>query len=133
MSLTIRLPVTTEHYLRESATREGMPLERYISQLLTATSLSKNVKKKKLLTEQELLTHCQLDIQIADLEEYHRLRTLFKTDKITENERESLIELNNLIEIAHAKRMNYVFQLAKLRNISLENTMLDLGIKHLST
>jgi hypothetical protein len=132
MSLTIQLPVTTEHYLRESATREGMPLERYISQLLTATSLSKNVKKKKLLTEQELLTHCQLDIQIADLEEYHWLRTLFKIDKITENERESLIELNNLIEIAHAKRMNYVFQLAKLRNISLENTMLDLGIKHLS-
>ena len=41
MSLIIQLPVTTEHYLRESATREGMPLERYISQLLTATSIFK--------------------------------------------------------------------------------------------
>jgi hypothetical protein len=132
MSLTIQLPVTTEHYLRESATREGMPLEHYISQLLTATSISKNAKKKKILTEQELLTHCQLDIQMADLEEYHRLRTLFKTDKITEEERENLIQLNDLIEIAHAKRMGYVLQLAQLRKISLEKTMLDLGIKHLS-
>ena len=132
MSLTIQLPVTTEHYLRESATREGMPLERYISQLLTATSISKNTKKKKLLTEQELLAHCQLDIQTDDLEEYHRLRTLFKLDKITEDERENLIQLNDLIEIAHAKRMSYVLQLAQLRNISLEKAMLDLGIKHLS-
>lgn len=132
MSLTIQLPVTTEHYLRESATREGMPLERYISQLLTATSISKNAKKKKLLTEQELLTHCQLDIQTDDLEEYHRLRTLFKLDKITEEERENLIQLNDLIEIAHAKRMSYVLQLAQLRNISLEKMMSDLGIKHLS-
>ncbi len=132
MSLTIQLPVTTEHYLRESATREGMPLERYISQLLTATSISKNAKKKKLLTEQELLTHCQLDIQTDDLEEYHRLRTLLKLDKITEDERENLIQLNDLIEIAHAKRMSNVLQLAQLRNISLEKAMLDLGIKHLS-
>ena len=133
MSLTIQLPVTTEHYLRESATREGMPLERYISQLLTATSISKNTKKKKLLTEEELLAHCQLDIQTDDLEEYHRLKTLFKLDKITEDERENLIQLNDLIEIAHAKRMGYVLQLAQLRTISLEKAMLDLGIKHLST
>jgi hypothetical protein len=132
MSLTIQLPVTTEHYLRESATREGMPLERYISQLLTATSLSKNAKKKKPLTEKELLKHIQLDVQTDDLEEYHRLRTLFKANKITEEERETLIQLNDLIEIAHAKRMGYVLQLAQLRNIPLENAMMDLGIKHLS-
>jgi hypothetical protein len=132
MSLIIQLPVTTEHYLRESATREGMPLERYIAQLLTATSISKNTKKKKPVTEKELLKHIQLDIQTDDLEEYHRLRTLFKVNKITETERENLIQLNDLIEIAHAKRMSYVLQLAKLRNIPLEKAMEDLGIKHLS-
>jgi hypothetical protein len=132
MSLTIQLPVTTEHSLRESATREGMPLERYIAQLLTATSLSKTPKKKKSLTEAELLKYSHLDIQTTDLEEYHRLKTLFKTDKITEDERQNLIQLNDLIEIAHAKRMGYVLQLAQLRKISLEKAMSDLGIKHLS-
>jgi hypothetical protein len=88
------------------------------------------IKDSKPSTEAEFLKHTQLDIHIDDLEEYHRLRTLFKTDKITENEREFLIQLNDLIEIAHAKRMNYVLQLAKLRNISLEKAMSDLGIKH---
>ena len=133
MSLTIQLPMTTEHYLRENATREGMSLERYIAQLLTATSISKSAKKnKKSLTEAELLKHCQLAVQTDDLAEYHRLRTLYKLNKITDEERESLIQLNDLIEIAHAKRMSYVLQLANLRNISLEKVMTDLGIKHLS-
>lgn len=132
MSLTIQLPVTTEHSLRESATREGMSLERYIAQLLTITSITKTPKKKKPLTEDELFKYCQLDIQTADLEAYHRLKTLFKTDKITENERENLIQLNDLIEVAHAKRMGYVLQLAQLRKVSLEKMMSDLGIKHLS-
>jgi hypothetical protein len=131
MSLIIQIPLTTEHYLRESATREGMPLERYISQLLTATSISKRAKKKKTLTENELLKHSQLDVQTDDLAEYHRLKKLLKLEKITEEEREILIQLNDLIEIAHAKRMGYVLQLAQLRNITLENAMKDLGIKHL--
>jgi hypothetical protein len=133
MSLIIQLPVTTEHYLRESATREGMPLERYISQLLTATSIAiNNKKKKKTLTEGDLLKYCQLDIQTDDLEEYHRLKVLFKLNKITDEERETLIQLNDLIEIAHAKRMAYVLQLAQIRHITLEKAMADLGIKHLS-
>ena len=129
MSLTIQLPLTTEHYLRESATREGMSLERYITQLLTATSISKNAKKSEIpLTEAELLKHCQLAVQTDDLAEYHRLRTLYQSNNITDDERESLIQLNELIEIAHAKRMAYVLQLATLRNVSLEQTMKDLGI-----
>lgn len=133
MSLTIQLPATTEHSLRESAIQEGMSLERYITQLLTATSISKNTKKSETpLTEAELLKHCQLAVQTDDLAEYHRLRTLYHANKLTDEERESLIQLNELIEIAHAKRMAYVLQLANLRNVSLEQTMKDLGIKHLS-
>jgi hypothetical protein len=133
MSLTIQLPVTTEHYLRENATREGMPLEHYIAQLLTATSISSVAKKKKKpLTEGELLKLSQLDVQADDLQEYHRLKGLFEANKMADAERNALIQLNELIEIAHAKRMSFVIQLAKLRNVSLEKTMLDLGIKHLS-
>ena len=132
MSLTIQLPTTTEHYLRENATREGMPLERYIAQLLTETSILMTAKKKKKsLTEDELLKHIELDIQTDDLQEYYRLTELFKSGKITEQEREILVQLSNLVEIAHAKRMAYVLQLSKLRKVSLEKLMADLGIKQL--
>ena len=133
MSLTIQLPLTTEHHLRENATREGMPLESYISQLLTATSFSTTTgNKKKSATENELLHHIQLDIQQDDLREYHRLKMVFTSGTINDEERASLIQLNDLMEIAHAKRMEYVFQLAKLRKVSIEKLMTDLGIKHFS-
>jgi hypothetical protein len=131
MSLTIQIPVTTEHYLRENATREGMSLERYIAQLLTATSISTK-KKKKPRTELELLKHIQLDVQLDDLQTYCNLKENFESGKLTEQERETLIQLNELIEIAHAKRMVYVIELAKLRHISIEKAMLDLGVKHLT-
>ena len=131
MSLTIQIPVTTEHYLRENATREGMSLERYIAQLLTATSIS-NKKKKKPLSEPELLKHIQLDVKVEDLQMYISLKEHFKSGKLNEQERETLIQLNELIEIAHAKRMVYIAELAKLRHISLEKAMLDLGVKHVA-
>jgi soluble P-type ATPase len=73
-----------------------------------------------------------LDVQLDDLQAYCSLKETFKSGKLTEQERETLIQLNELIEIAHAKRMGYVIELAKLRHISLEKAMSDLGIKHLT-
>ena len=130
MSLTIQIPVTTEHYLREIAKRQGMSLEHYISQLLTDTSISTlNKKGKKSITEIELLQKIQLDIQAEDLNEFYILTQLLKSGKITEQERETLIQLNDLVEIAHAKRMQYVLELAKLRKVSFDKVLTDLGIK----
>ena len=129
MSLTIQIPVTTEHYLREIAKRQGMSLEHYISQLLTDTSISTlNKKGKKSITEIDLLQKIQLNIQADDLHEFYRLTQLLKAGKITEKERETLIQLNDLVEIAHAKRMQYVLQLAKLRKVSFDKILTDLGI-----
>ena len=130
MSLTIQIPVTTEHYLRENANRQGMSIEDYIAQLLTETSVSAFSKKgKKTLSEIELLQKAQLDIQENDLQEYNRLKNLLKSGKVTEQERENLIKLNDLVERAHAKRMQFILQLAKLRKVPLETVLIDLGIK----
>ena len=129
MSLTIQIPVTTEHYLREIAKRQGMSLEHYISQLLTDTSISTlNNKGKKSITEIDLLQKIQLNIQADDLHEFYRLTQLLKSGKITEKEKETLIQLNDLVEIAHAKRMQYVLQLAKLRKVFFDKILTDLGI-----
>ena len=129
MSLTIQIPVTTEHYLREIAKRQGMSLEHYISQLLTDTSISTlNNKGKKSITEIDLLQKIQLNIQADDLHEFYRLTQLLKSGKITEKEKETLIQLNDLVEIAHAKRMQYVLQLAKLRKVFFDKILTDLRI-----
>lgn len=130
MSLTIQLPLTIEQNLRETALKKGVSLENYVMQLLMLNSKAKETKKKKKdLTETDLLMRIHLEIDPKDLEEYYRLGTAFKLGTITELEHEKLLQLNDLIEIAHAKRMKYLLALARLRQVSLEAIMDDFGIK----
>ena len=130
MSLTIQLPLTIEQHLREHATKQGVSLENYIMQILALNSRKKESKnRKKDITEQELLIHAQLNVLPKDLEEFYRLGALFKSGTIADDEYESLLQLNDLIEIAHAERMKHLFALAKLRDVSIETVMHDLGIK----
>ena len=130
MSLTIQLPLTIEQHLRETAIKQGLSLENYVMQILALKSSSNEGKKrKKGLTENDLLMHTQMNILPDDLEEFYRLSKLYKSGELTVDEHEKLAYLNDLIEIAHAERMKYVVALAKLRNISLEVVMDDLGIK----
>lgn len=129
MSLTIDLPITVEHTLRKNAEKQGITIERYISSLLTEFDSKKSIEYPESLTENELLQRIQLDVHPTDLEEYYRLTEIFKTGNITLEDHEKLINLNDLIEIAHANRMKYLLELAKLRNKSLEDMVYELGIK----
>lgn len=129
MSLTIDLPITVEHTLRKNAEKQGITIERYISSLLTEFDSKKSIEYPESLTENELLQRIQLDVHPTDLEEYYRLAEIFKTGNITLEDHEKLINLNDLIEIAHANRMKYLLELAKLRNKSLEDMVYELGIK----
>ena len=128
MSLTIQLPLTIEQHLRETAIKQGISLENYVMQILTVNS-RKETKKKKALTESDLLVRIQLNVLPTDLEEFYHLTSLFKSGTISETEHEKLTQLNELIEIAHADRMKYLLALAQLRHVSLETAMCDLGIK----
>lgn len=129
MSLTIQLPLTIEQNLREIAKKQGLSLESYVMQILAHNSRKKESKKKeKDLTETELLTHTQLNVLPSDLEEFYRLSSLFNAKTISDIDYEKLLQLNDLIEIAHAERMKYILVLANLRNVSLETMMHDLGI-----
>lgn len=129
MSLTIQLPLTVEQHLREHATKQGVSLENYVMQILALNSRKKEVKKGKDFTESELLMLTQLNVLPSDLEEFYRLSAAFKSKNITEEEYEKLLQLGDLIEIAHAERIKYVLALAQLRQVSLESVMQDLGIK----
>ncbi|WP_353481177.1 hypothetical protein [Haliscomenobacter sp.] len=129
MSLTIDLPITVELTLRKNAEKQGVTLERYISSLLTEFDGEKSIEPQENLTENELLQRIHLNVNPTDLEEYYRLTEIFKAGNITLKDHEKLINLNDLIEIAHANRMKYLLELAKLRNKSLEDMVYELGIK----
>ena len=92
------------------------------------------MEHQKELTEAELLHHLQLSIDPKDLKEYQQLVAIFKGGEISPEDHERLIQLSDLVEIAHAMRMKLVVALAKLRNISLEDMLRELdapSIAHL--
>ena len=129
MSLTIELPISVERALRKQAEQQGVALENYISDLLSSIPTDNFTEQSKERTEVQLLEKIQLNVAPQDLEEYYRLGALFKSGQITEAEHEKLLSLNDVIEIAHAERIKYVIELAKLRNQSLEDVVLELGLK----
>lgn len=129
MSLTIELPISVERALRKQAEKQGVALESYISDLLSSIPTDNFTEQPKKHSEVELLEKIQLNVAPEDLEEYYRLNALFKSGQITDAEHDKLLTLNDLIEIAHAERIKYVIELAKLRNQSLEDIVLELGLK----
>jgi hypothetical protein len=129
MSLTIELPISVERALRKQAEQQGVALESYISDLLSSIPTDNFTEQPKKSTEVQLLEKIQLNVAPQDLEEYYRLSALFKSGQITDAEHEKLLALNDVIEIAHAERIKYVIELAKLRNQSLEDVVLELGLK----
>ena len=129
MSVTLAIPPTIEQQLRDDAARQGVSLEQYITQVLISGLSGSNQPDADELNEDELLQRIQLNVQPKELEEYDRLVERRKAEQLSNAEYEKLLILTNRIEIAHAERMKYVVALAKLRGVSLEQIMLDLGIQ----
>ncbi len=129
MSVTLAIPPTIEQQLRDDAARQGVSLEQYITQVLMSGLSGSNQPDADELSEDELLQRIQLNVQPKELEEYDRLVERRKAEQLSNAEYEKLLILTNRIEIAHAERMKYVVGLAKLRGVSLEQIMLDLGIQ----
>lgn len=130
MALTINLPTTIEQQFRQEADSKGISLDNYLLRLLQqAASLSKKRVSSKQLSESELLEKINLDISEAEWTTYKHLIGLRRAEVLTEKEHETLIALGDKIEIANAKRVKYLFELAQLRGISIEKLMNNLGIK----
>jgi hypothetical protein len=130
MSLTIELPTSIEQQFRQEATSKGLSLDNYLVQVLKQVAqLSQRKVSQKPLSEASLLKKINLGISDAEWAMYKDLITLRREERLTEQDHERLIALGDKIENANALRLQYLFDLAKLRNVSLPHLMADLGIK----
>ncbi len=130
MALTINLPQSIEQELRQEAASKGMSLDSYFLRLLKqAATRSQPKNAAQSLSETDLLKKVNLDISEAEWISYRHLISLRRAERLTEQEHETLIQLGNKIENAHAKRMEHLWSLAQLRGVSLDKIMQDLGIK----
>lgn len=79
--------------------------------------------------ETTLLQKINQGLPLATWQRYHELVAKRRAETPTPEEHAGLIALSNQIEEAHARRMEYLVELARLRQISLEALMEQLGIK----
>ncbi len=123
MAITLELPPELEHQLREEAAQNGLSLDRHISQRLVETHQP--------LTEAALLQRIRPDLGLTPeiWGRYDQLVGQRRAENLTAYEYDELIALDNMIEQANVERIKYLIELAKIRAVSLEKVMSDLGIR----
>ncbi len=128
MTLTLELPDALERQLTTKAAKLGLSLDRYIVQDLD----DRNQPSASLpLSERELLQRIKPDLGItaADWSRYDHLLALLRAEQLSESEHLELIALIERVEMANAERLGYLFELSKLRRVSVRQVMSDLGIR----
>ena len=127
MTLNLELPQAIEQQLIQEANLQGISLDNYLVQFLKRTV--HKTKTKKQLSESALLKKINLDFSEAEWADYKQLIVLRRSENINEQDYQRLLFLGDKLELANAKRFKYLIELAKLRQVSLDKLMSDLGIK----
>ncbi|HLK55977.1 MAG TPA: hypothetical protein VKU00_05420 [Chthonomonadaceae bacterium] len=125
--LQIELDTETENRLKHISQQEGSEVGEVASRLLAQAARSARPIQE--VTETELLRKINEGWSSERWERYHTLTAKRRTENLTEDEYSELVALTNEREIAHARRMKYLLELANLRQISLDAVMDSLGIR----
>lgn len=127
MSITINIKPELEERLKEIAIQEGKQLDNVIIDLLEGQLLPDPLPDLK-KQESELLQRVNLGISAETWERYYRLLEKRDAETLKDEEHKELLALVNQIELANAERMKCLVELARIRQVSLETIMKDLGI-----
>lgn len=102
-------------------------LEDFINQILVfqAKKRANNLSG----AETKLLKSIYRKFSAEKLARLKQLRERMQTADLSEKEYEDLASLSDSLEIFHARRMKHLVELAKIRGLSLEEMMKQLGIK----
>ncbi len=130
MALTIDMAPETERRLRDEAAREGLELEKFVlrtmEERLDRTGNGHAPHSPR--AESELLQHINEGLPAETWRQYHALIAMRDAGTLTADDQELLVGLIDQVEIAHARRMGYLVELANLRGTTLDELMDSLGI-----
>lgn len=130
MALTIDMAPDMETRLRDEAAREGVEPERFILQTVAERLGRAGGAGAPHLprAESELLDEMDLGVSPDAWDRYHMLIGRRDDGSLTAEEHGELIKLSDGIEVANARRVHALIELAALRHTSLEELMRTLGI-----
>lgn len=127
MTITIDLAPEVEQRLREESARSGLAAD-----VFARLAVEERLRPARMLVlphrESELLQLINQGLPPAMWQEYHELVAQRRAEALTPETHGRLIELSDEIEKANARRVGYLFELAQMRGVSLEEVMKQLGI-----
>lgn len=101
-------------------------LENFLQQVsqLLARRKAKSLSKK----ETELLIKINEGLSRHEAERYKKLAAKLEDETMTPEENREFLELVEIVEANDAERLKYLIELARLREVSLEELMQQLGL-----
>ncbi len=134
-TLQLEISPELEQQLRAEAARKGLDPGHYVltllqQQLQPAQQGTNSLNLPALPpTEAKLLQQINLGLSAEEWDLYYDLIKKREAETLTDEEHVRLIEISDQIEIANARRIAALIQLAALRGTSLETEMRNLGIE----
>lgn len=130
-ALTLEIAPDLDSQLRREAAREGLDLQGYILRKLRQRQArtTKNAVPRLTADEAQLLQEINRGLPAQVWQHYGELKKKRRAETLTAAEQADLIALSDRIEEMNVRRMENVIQLARLRQISVDALMCDLGIK----
>ena len=131
MTLTINLPPELETSLRDEAAKKGLATDRFVIDTLRER-LSRNPAETNMPhlsnAESELMQCINEGLPVEIWRQYHALIARRNAGTLTADERQVLVGLIDQVELAHARRLGFLLELANLRGTTLDAVMDALGI-----
>jgi len=129
-TITLELTPELEQQLRDEAAKQGLDPSHYIVNTLKER-LRSPLRDASFLSraEADLLQKINRGLLSEIWEHYHALIAKRRAETLTPGEQATLIEISDQIEQANAHRIQYLIELANLRDTSLEAVMQELGIE----
>jgi hypothetical protein len=131
MSIVVQVNTNLENRLRENASKKGLNVGTYIGQFLEHIFPEKSPSVSTVSgREATLLQQVNLDFTPEKWALYLKLKEKRQKGKLTKLQQEQLIKLTEEIEMANAKRIAVLAELAHIRNLPIRVLMEQLGLTH---
>jgi len=127
MTLTLDLTLELENQLRQEAAREGLDETGYVLKALKERFRALRTRASQ--PETELLARINEGLPEETWGRYRELVAKRRAEELTPEQHAELMALTHQIEETHARRLEALGELARLRGTSLETLMQELGIK----
>lgn len=127
VQVTSRVEIDFEEVLQGMARLQMQDLERFVDRAIAlqaqrrAPSLSRR--------ETELLQKINQGLPAQMRQRYEELNDKLHEETILPEEHEELLQLVEQVELADAERLQHLIELARIRNISVEELMSQLDIR----